>query len=59
MMNQSEIDAGPPNKKPKIGGSSTNVGASGSVVISSSSTGVNGLASQISETNGEWSALYK
>ncbi len=40
-MNQSEIDAGPPNKKPKIG-TNTNVIITG--------PGVNGLSTQMSET---------
>lgn len=40
-MNQSEIDAGPPNKKPKIG---SNVG---------STSVVNGLSTQMSETSGK------
>ncbi len=42
MMNQSEIDAGPPNKKPKIG-TNTNVIMPGSAVV-------NGLSAQMSET---------
>lgn len=41
MMNQSEIDAGPPNKKPKIG---SNVG---------STSVVNGLSTQMSEASGK------
>ena len=44
MMNQGEIDAGPPNKKPKIGGG-------GGAPILTSST--NPLQTQISESNGK------
>lgn len=44
-MNQNEIDAGPPNKKPKIG-------MNQSVLISNNSL-TNGLSTQISESTGE------
>ena len=53
MMNQSEIDAGPPNKKPKIGTSNNNNISSTNNVInitSSSAPVVNGLSAQMSET---------
>ncbi len=54
MMNQSEIDAGPPNKKPKIGNNPVNVGGSGTLIISNSTntTTNNGISTQISDSSG-------
>lgn len=50
-MNQSEIDAGPPNKKPKIG----NTVLSNTVSTSNVLGNVNGLSTQISESTGLYS----
>jgi hypothetical protein len=45
MMSQSEIDAGPPNKKPKMGSLNSMVSVGG--IMS------NGLSTQMSETTGK------